>query len=338
MSATITKQTPPAKALAKTVHGRYTHLLTFIILTLFFGLTGLALLLATIAKQAPPGIIVIAFFFGFIAYLIAYTTIVAFPRKVEFEDRQIIWHGLGYRRQFPASELQALLFRKQTYQHRGQTNTQLWLVLRLRNGQEVTLMQRYVQESLQDWLLALAEFYKLEVEPGRYEELVHYRQFAMGSDKPFHWYFTGRSQVPVNTIEDICHWLRQCEYVQDKVQFGKKDHWQHPTDELEQNRKGDCEDFALWAWRKLAELNISAELVVGKHPANGPESTPHAWVVYRSGREQFLLEPTAKTIPMIIPLQATNNYRPRYGVDHHYKTYSYEQNDRPGKNGADPTT
>lgn len=335
MSATITKQipAPPVKA----VHGRYSQLLVLISLAFFFGLTALALLLATITKQAPPGIIIIALFLGIIAYLIAHTTILSFPHKVEFEVGQIIWHGLGYRRQFPTVDLQALSLRKQTYHNRGQTHTALWLVLSLRNGQKVQLGQSYVQESLPDWLLTLADFYGLAVEPGRYEEAIPHRQFAMGSDKPFDWYFTSRSQVPIASIEDICDWLRQCDYVQDNLQFGKTDHWQHPTEELEQNRKGDCEDLALWAWRKLAELNIPAELVVGKHPANGPQPTPHAWVVYYSGREQFLLEPTAKTSPMIIPLQATNNYLPRYSVDHHYQTYSYEPILRPGKNGANPS-
>lgn len=335
MSATITKQIPipPVKA----VHGRYPHLLVLISLTLFFGLTALVSLLATITKQAPPGIIIVAFFLGVIAYLMAHTTILSFPRKVEFEAGQIIWHGLGYRRLLSTVDLQSLNLERQTYRNRGQISSNLWLVLTFRNGQKVHLWQSYVQESLPDWLLTLADFYGLAVEPGRYTEKIHHRQFAMGSDKPFGWYFTGRSQIAVTSVEDICDWLRQCDYIQDTLQFDKADHWQHPTEELEQNRKGDCEDLALWAWRKLAELNIPAELVVGKHPANGPQPTPHAWVVYRSGREQFLLEPTAKTSPMIIPLQATNNYLPRYSVDHHYQTYSYEPMTRPGKNGANPS-
>lgn len=337
MSA-ITKEIPAPQLSAKAIHGRYTQLLISVILVLFFGLIGLALLLATMMKQAPPGIIIIAFFFGGIACLLVYTTILAFPRRVEFESEQIVWHGAGYRRQFPTTELQSLRLRKQSYQNKGRTHTQLWLVLAFHNGHELRVLQSYVQESLPDWLLVLAEFYGLAVEPGRYEEFIHYRQFGLGSLKPFHWYFTGRSQVPITSIEEICNWLGQCDYVQDNLQFSKKDHWQHPTEELEQTRKGDCEDLALWAWRKLAELNVPAELVVGKHPPDDHQATSHAWVVYRSGREQFLLEPTAKTTPMIIPLQSTNRYCPRYGVDHHYKTFSYEQNGRPGKTGASSTT
>src|SRR5690348_3236184 len=46
-----------------------------------------------------------------------------------------------------------------------------------------------------------------------------------------------------------------CEYVRDPVH--ERDFWQHPKT-FEQLRKGDCEDHALWAWRKLTELGISA--------------------------------------------------------------------------------
>jgi len=69
----------------------------------------------------------------------------------------------------------------------------------------------------------------------------------------------GQSTVCVNDIAAICEWLADCEYVRDPVH--ERDFWQHPKT-FEQLRKGDCEDHALWAWRKLTELGIPAEFYV----------------------------------------------------------------------------
>jgi len=66
----------------------------------------------------------------------------------------------------------------------------------------------------------------------------------------------GQSTVCVNDIAAICEWLADCEYVRDPVH--ERDFWQHPKT-FEQLRKGDCEDHALWAWRKLTELGIPAD-------------------------------------------------------------------------------
>src|SRR5262245_3087664 len=87
--------------------------------------------------------------------------------------------------------------------------------------------------------------------------------FGPGSNHPFAEYFDGASGVPVRSIDDIVVWLQTCEYVTDQELFQERDVWQHPA-EFEKVRRGDCEDFALWAWRKLAELGIDAELVVGR--------------------------------------------------------------------------
>jgi hypothetical protein len=46
------------------------------------------------------------------------------------------------------------------------------------------------------------------------------------------------------------------------VLFGEADFWQHPST-FERLRTGDCEDFAVWAWRKLIELGYDVDLVAG---------------------------------------------------------------------------
>src|SRR5205085_1473130 len=69
---------------------------------------------------------------------------------------------------------------------------------------------------------------------------------------PFAWYFEGQSAVTVGSVDDVCEWLLECEYVHDPELFHEPDFWQHPRT-FERLRKGDCEDHALWAWRKLVE-------------------------------------------------------------------------------------
>lgn len=143
--------------------------------------------------------------------------------------------------------------------------------------------------------------------------------FGSGSRKDFGWYFEGQSQVTVSSIDEICAWLRECEYIHDQVLFMQQDFWQHPIT-FEQIRRGDCEDHALWAWRKMKELGISAEFIVGEVQDVGY----HAWVVFKHQDHRYLLESTQKSGKMIYPLRRTKQiYRPDVGIDHGLKTYRY---------------
>src|SRR5262245_44057109 len=82
--------------------------------------------------------------------------------------------------------------------------------------------------------------------------------YRTGAQADYSTYFERESTVQVTSIDDICQWLLGCTYVSDKEQFGDAELWLHPS-EFEQRRKGDCEDFALWAWRELVELGLDAE-------------------------------------------------------------------------------
>jgi len=150
--------------------------------------------------------------------------------------------------------------------------------------------------------------------------------FGPGSHHPFAEYFDGASGVPVRSIDDIVAWLQTCEYVSDQELFHERDVWQHPA-AFEKLRRGDCEDFALWAWRKLAEIGIDAELVVGRVIGDGrPElDRQHAWVVYRVGETDYLFEPAARTPSrMIRPLaEAMDEYLPHFAVDHRFATSAF---------------
>jgi hypothetical protein len=150
--------------------------------------------------------------------------------------------------------------------------------------------------------------------------------FGPGSRRDFALYFEGESAVPVRSIDDIVTWLLGCEYVTDIDLFDRRDFWQHPS-VFEQWRRGDCEDFALWAWRKLAEIGIEAEFYVGRAASldDSADNRQHAWVVYRTDRTDFLFEPAARSRErMIRPLaDAKAEYVPHFAVNRRFGTCAF---------------
>ena len=149
--------------------------------------------------------------------------------------------------------------------------------------------------------------------------------FGPGSRKPFAEYFQGESSVRVGSIDDIVAWLRTCEYVSDLELFRERDVWQHPG-VFEQRKRGDCEDFALWAWRKLGEIGIDAEFCVGRVFCETRErDRQHAWIVYRVNGREFLFEPAARTASsMIRPLDdVMDKYVPHFAVNHRFDTAAF---------------
>ena len=149
--------------------------------------------------------------------------------------------------------------------------------------------------------------------------------FGPGSRWPFPHYFEGESRVRVTSIDDIVEWLATCEYVSDAEQFHEGDVWQQPC-AFEQRQRGDCEDFALWAWRKLAEIGVEAEFYVGRVIGGEPAiDRQHAWVVYRADREDVLFEPAARDRHcMIQPLSSVKDaYVPHFAVDRRFVTSAF---------------
>ena len=148
--------------------------------------------------------------------------------------------------------------------------------------------------------------------------------FGRGSQHPFPWYFEGESSVVVRSVDDVCAYLLQCEYVPDDDLFNEADFWQHPRT-FEKLRQGDCEDHALWAWRKLVELGLDAELVSGVQ--RGAESSvSHVWVRFRdaAGREFILEGVTRDRERMVRPFeQAKGDYVPHAGVDRAFTLHCY---------------
>ncbi|MGQ0641716.1 MAG: transglutaminase-like cysteine peptidase [Gemmatimonadaceae bacterium] len=140
--------------------------------------------------------------------------------------------------------------------------------------------------------------------------------FGPGARQDFAWYFQGESGVDVRQLDDMLTWLGTCEYTTDHEAYQVTDFWQHPRT-FELMRRGDCEDFALWAWRKLVELGFDAQFVVG-YTTSGPEAgRRHAWVQFRDRDTDCLLEPCQRNIELAVrPLDAVRDaYFPEYGVD-----------------------
>jgi transglutaminase-like putative cysteine protease len=150
--------------------------------------------------------------------------------------------------------------------------------------------------------------------------------FGSGSRQPFAAYFEGESTVRVASIDDIVAWLRTCEYVSDREQFQQRDVWQHPR-AFERRRRGDCEDFALWAWRKLFEVGIEAEFCVGRVLVDAQTGVDrqHAWVVFYENGTAFLFEPAARMPARVIqPLaDVMDRYVPHFAVNHRFDTNAF---------------
>ena len=112
----------------------------------------------------------------------------------------------------------------------------------------------------------------------------------------------------------------------DSELFQARDFWQHPG-AFERLRRGDCEDFALWAWRKLAEIGIDAEFCVGRviDDDRAAIDRQHAWVVYCVEGTAYLFEPAARTpARMIRPLEeAMGEYVPHFAVNHRFETNAF---------------
>jgi hypothetical protein len=151
-----------------------------------------------------------------------------------------------------------------------------------------------------------------------------------GARHDFAWYFDGASSVRVRTIDDVQTWLDDCRYVADEKLFREPDHWQHPCT-FEQLQRGDCEDYALWAWRKLLELGYDADFVVGRRAERDSQGgirlfgSRHAWIMFRQDGKEYLYEPGVRDRTKAIrPLiHVRDGYMPEFGVGPRRRTFFF---------------
>jgi len=129
------------------------------------------------------------------------------------------------------------------------------------------------------------------------------------------------SDFPVSALKHLGKFLRKCKYVSDRDLFDKTDYWQLP-DQFEKNRRGDCEDFSLWSWRKFLDLGEDARFTYGRQ--DGGE---HAWVtIFREGLP-YIFEATAKPSWFgkikIIPAEQAVRYKPIVSIDNKLQFYKH---------------
>jgi hypothetical protein len=167
------------------------------------------------------------------------------------------------------------------------------------------------------WLPEGDGWERLPVSPGL-------QAYGAGARRPFAAYLAGESHVEVGSVEAIKDWLLGCQYEDDEALFSEADFWQHPVT-FERLRAGDCEDFALWAWRKLIEIKIDADFVVGFWLQDEKFESRHAWVVFCLDGEEFLFETVARDRDqMIRPLSdVRDKYIPQFGVDPKAKRFGF---------------
>jgi hypothetical protein len=149
--------------------------------------------------------------------------------------------------------------------------------------------------------------------------------YGSGARLDFSEYLEGERTVTATSLDGVCSWLLGCAYESDQVLFHEPDFWQHPNT-FERLRAGDCEDFAIWAWRKLVELEYDADLVLGYCLNDGALAGRHAWVLLRENEVASLLEPVARERDrMVRPLsEVRDRYLPEFGVDRHAKRFTFD--------------
>jgi hypothetical protein len=127
-------------------------------------------------------------------------------------------------------------------------------------------------------------------------------------------------------LTDLRRFLAKCKYVSDDEQFGKRDYWQ-PPEQFEQSKKGDCDDFSLWAWRQMLHLTgPTARFVVG---TAGRYGAGHAWVTFQEDGKAYLLEPLSWMFGLRLPRLSFVRYKPEFSVAWDGKKVSYfEHEDR----------
>jgi Bacterial transglutaminase-like cysteine proteinase BTLCP len=129
-------------------------------------------------------------------------------------------------------------------------------------------------------------------------------------------------------LTDMRRFLAGCKYVSDEEQFGERDYWQ-PPERFEESKKGDCEDFALWAWRQLIHMKYPARFALGSASRYGDG---HAWITFQKDGKTYLLEPLSWPVGLTLPRLSVLRYKPKFSMSWDGAKVSYfEHTDRKKK-------
>lgn len=188
----------------------------------------------------------------------------------------------------------------------------------------MSLLHRWLAKLLDPVFTAAVRLVPVDDPWERLSTRVPLARFGPGARNDFSWYLEGDTAQSPQSLDEMMDWLSGCEYASDETLFAEADFWQHPRT-FEHLRRGDCEDFALWAWRKLLELGYDADLVVGRCVPPARESSRHAWIVFRRDGNEYLYEPSRRDRATAVRLlsDVRNRYIPEFGVGPDAKRFAF---------------
>lgn len=321
ISPAMTRNRYDPKPLPQTFNGRFRAFLFSLGISLLCAIVGAGIIWSAFDEAGLEAALMI--FFGLwpllVSGLFIYLSFYFTWRLTLLPDKIVIRFPL-HQQEIPVAALASL--RLLTFKSNRSPQTTQVLALTLADGRSHRISQQEMPIPIPELLEMMVHHYQLNLGYEKEAEQVHHTAFGAGSRRPFTHYLNGESRVTVQSLDDICQWLQTCDYVRDIELFNQRDVWQHPG-EFETRRKGDCEDHALWAWRKLRELNIPAEFVVGRVQWGEVGDGAHAWVAYEENGRSFILESTHKK-QLIYPLEEIQSrYHPWFGVDTASQTYRF---------------
>ena len=312
--------------LPRQIPGKKSNYAVFIFFVLFFSGGAAIFLLGLVESgkwlQSIAGIF-IALVFIALTLLMIHEILWVVPFYIRFEPDQIlIRHIIGHKIYDPA-DMDSVHISTVFAGKQQQLTYNLQILFKSNEDLKLEIREAWFTEHIFQIMDLIVQHYKIAPVYQKRPETIRHQQFANGSKQPFSYYFNRESQVSVHSLDDLEYWLRGCVYMRDHVQFGETDVWIHPVD-FEQIRKGDCEDHALWAWRKLIDLNYTAEFVVGYMRNHFGDDGYHAWVTFEKNGRSYLMETTTKNGQMIFPLESqSKKYRPLFSIDQQFKTYQF---------------
>ncbi len=324
----------PALSLPFQVHGRKIIFYLFMGFGIFGLLAGISLFLYIIIvfeNWIQFGMFSLSTLFLLTAaFVMFHDALKKLPKVITFDTDQIDLQKYIGKQSFNTHKITNAHINTKTHQKSKQPHYTLAIYFNDPENPKLEIKNGEVQEHVFNIFDLVTRCYQFKPTYNKVAEEISYRQFAQGATLPFSQYFEQGSTVNVSSIDDICHWLQQCKYAKDRDQFDAGDYWVHPV-EFEQLRKGDSEDHALWAWRKLVELGFEAEFVLGYRRERFMVEGYHAWVIFDgldknflNKRRTYLVESSGKKFPIIFPIEEKEEeYRPIFGVDHTFRTYRY---------------
>jgi hypothetical protein len=128
---------------------------------------------------------------------------------------------------------------------------------------------------------------------------------------PFGRYVSQPLTTVCDSLEQLRTFLLNCKAMSDEEAFGHKEYWL-PPDKFEIEKKGDCDDFALWTWRQLLAMGYRARFVAGRY---GRFGEGHAWVTFEEEGQHFIADPRFRFWKRPLPRLQVLWFHPIYSAE-----------------------